>query len=244
MRVTRAHLLASLWSVGLLSVGTAHASSFNISPIRAELSGTHRTEVLTLRNAEDTPVVVEVQVVQWSQEKGEEQLADTRDILVTPPVMQIPGNGEQIVRVALRRDADASRELTYRVIFQEVPQAAAPDFMGLRVALRLSIPIFVAPAQARASSDLAWEAHWLDDGELEVAATNRGSGHLQVIDFDVALPGANAALHGNTAKYVLPGSRMSWTLKPPENTDRQGSISIHGRSDQGEFSADVDTRGL
>jgi fimbrial chaperone protein len=230
--------------VWMLCVGAAHASSFNISPIRAELSGAHRTEVLTLRNAEDEPVVVEVHVVQWSQENGEEQLEDTRDVLVTPPVMQIPGNGEQIVRLALRREADANRELTYRVIFQEVPQAAAPEFTGLRVALRISIPIFVAPAHAQAKSEMAWEAHWRDDGNLELAATNRGSGHLQVIDFDVDLPGANAALHGNTAKYVLPGSRMIWTLKPPENADKQGSISIHGRSDQGEFSADVDTSGI
>jgi hypothetical protein len=37
---------------------------------------------------------------------------------------------------------------------------------------------------------------------------------------------------------------MVWTLKPPENVDKQGSISIHGRSDQGEFSADVDTSGI
>lgn len=236
--------VGALLFVGMLGVGTAHASSFNISPIRAELSGAHRTEVLTLRNAEDTPVVVEVQVVQWSQERGTEHLEDTRDILVTPPVMQIAGNSEQIVRVALRRDADVNRELTYRVIFQEVPQAAAPDFTGMRVALRLSIPIFVAPAHAQAKSDLAWEAHWLEDGDLEVAATNRGSGHLQVIDFDVDVPGAGAALHGNTAKYVLPGSRMVWTLKPPENVDKQGSISIHGRSDQGEFTADVDTSGI
>jgi fimbrial chaperone protein len=239
MRRTCAHLLASM-----LLVGAAHASSFNISPIRAELSGVHRTEVLTLRNAEDAPVVVEVHVVRWSQEHGAEQLDDTRDVLVTPPVLQIPGNSEQIVRVALRREADPGRELTYRVIFQEVPQTAAPDFTGLRVALRISIPIFVAPAQGLAKSDMAWEAHWLQDGDLEVAATNRGSGHLQIIDFDVAFPGAGTSLHGNTAKYVLPGSRMVWTLKPPDNTDKQGSISIHGRSDQGDFSADVATSGI
>jgi fimbrial chaperone protein len=239
MRGTGSALLALL-----LSVGAAHASSFNISPIRAELSGAHRTEVLTLRNAEDTPVVIEVHVVQWSQENGEEQVRDTRDVLVTPPVMQIPGNSEQIVRIALRRDADPSRELTYRVIFEEVPQAAAADFTGLRVALRLSIPIFVAPARAAAKSEMAWEARWLDDGDLEVAATNRGSGHLQIIDFDVDLAAAGVSLHGNTAKYVLPGSRMVWTLKPPGNADKQGSISIHGRSDQGEFSADVVTGGI
>src|SRR5271166_3385654 len=167
-----------------LAVATvAQASSFNISPIRAELGGTHHTEVLSLTNADDGPVVVEVRIVKWSQDDGADQLDDTRELLVTPPVLQIPGKGEQIIRVALRREPDAARETTYRVIFQEVPQAPTPDFTGLRVALRLSVPIFVAPAHGRAAADVAWDARWLPSGELEVAATNNGSAHLQVIDF-------------------------------------------------------------
>jgi fimbrial chaperone protein len=222
----------------------AYASSFNISPIRAELSAAHPTDVLTLTNAEDAPVVVEVRVVKWLQANGEEQLDDTRELLATPPVLQIGGNADQIVRVALRREPDPARELTYRVIYQEVPQAAAPDAAGLRVALRLSVPVFVAPAHGRAKADLAWEAHWLANGNLEVAASNRGTGHTQIIDFDLALSGGAMNLHGNTAHYILPGSRMVWTLTAPADADRHGPIAIHGRSDQGDFSADVATDGI
>jgi hypothetical protein len=36
---------------------------------------------------------------------------------------------------------------------------------------------------------------------------------------------------------------MVWTLAPPADADKQGSISIHGHSDQGEFSADVANNG-
>jgi len=241
--VTRSRWHAFL--VCLAVAAPAAASTFNISPIRVQLSAAHRTGVLTLTNAEDQPVVIQVRLVAWSQQNGEEQLDETREMLVTPPVLQIPANSEQIVRVALRRDPDPARELSYRVIFEEVPQAAPDNVVGLRVALRLSVPIFVAPAHGDSSADLAWEAHWLSEGKLEVAASNHGTGHLQVSGFDVQMEGVKDPLRAITAKYVLPGSRMTWTLTPDASTDavRQGSLVIHGHSDQGEFSAQVANNG-
>jgi fimbrial chaperone protein len=232
----------------VLAALPAAASTFNISPIRAQLSGSHRTEVLTLMNADDQPVVVQIHVVAWSQQNGEERLDETRELLATPPVLQIPAMSEQIVRVALRRDADPTQELTYRVIFEEVPQAAATNFTGLRVALRLSVPIFVSPARAKAMPEMMWEARPLEDGQVEVIATNHGTGHLQVTDFDLQLLGITSPLHGMTSKYVLPGSRMIWRLKAEDaaagGAIRQGPVVIHGHSDQGDFSADVAFSGL
>ncbi len=217
----------------------ASASTFNISPIRAELTGAHHTEALTIMNADDSPVVVQVRVVRWSQKDGAEQLDDTRELLATPPVLQIPANSQQIIRVALRREPDPAQELTYRVIFEEVPQAAPREFIGLRVALRLSIPVFVEPAHGKANAELAWQSRWLPNGQLELAATNNGSGHLQITDFEVQFPGSLMPLRGVTAKYVLSGSRMSWTLTPPADAIKQGAIPIRGHSDRGDFSADV-----
>jgi fimbrial chaperone protein len=217
----------------------APASTFNISPIRAQLSAAHRTEALTLTNADDAPVVVQVHLVSWSQKDGVEKLEDTRELLATPPVLQIAANTQQIIRVALRRDPDPTQELTYRVIFEEVPQAAPQAFSGLRVALRLSVPIFVAPAQGKASPQVAWQSRWLSNGQLEVAATNSGTGHLQVTDFEAQFPGSLMPLRGVSSKYVLPGSRVSWILTPPADATRQGVIPIRGHSDQGDFSADV-----
>ncbi len=218
----------------------AGASTFTISPIRAELGGVHRTEAMTLTNVDADPVLIEVHVVDWSQVNGVDQLDDTRELLATPPVLQIPAKGEQIIRVALRHGADTSKELSYRVIFQEVPEARSADFNGLQVALRLSVPVFVAPLQGRASADLAWEAHWDADGQLDVSVVNHGTGHSQVLDFDVQLAGDGGTVHSAAAKYVLPGSRMSWRLAPADRSRAAGPVSIHGHSDQGEFAATLD----
>jgi fimbrial chaperone protein len=217
----------------------ARASTFNISPIRVQLDASHRTEALTLVNAGDSPVVVQVRVVSWSQKDGAEQLQDTRELLVTPPVLQVPPKSQQIVRVALRRPPDPTQELAYRVIYEEVPQAAPADFRGLQIALRISIPVFVAPVHGKANANLAWQSRWLPNGQLELAATNNGSGHSQIMDFEAQFPGSLMPLRGSAPKYVLAGSRMSWTLTPPADATRQGAIPIRGHSDQGDFSADV-----
>src|SRR5258707_2216722 len=217
----------------------AGASTFNISPIRAELTGSHRTEALTIMNADDSPVVVQIRVVRWSQAGGAEQLEDTRELLATSPVLLLPVKSQQIIRVALRREPDQLQELTYRVIFEEVPQAAPKEFIGLRVALRLSVPVFVAPAHGKANAELAWESRWLPNGQLELAATNHCSGHLQITDFEALFPRSLMPLRGVTSKYVLPGSRISSTVTPASVPTRQRAIPIRGHNDQGDFSADV-----
>jgi len=227
--------------LGLALTAPTAASTFNIAPIRVQLSAAHRTGVLTLTNADDEPVVVQVHLVAWSQQDGEERLDETREMLVTPPVLQIPANGAQVIRVALRREPDPARELSYRVILEEVPQAAPQTAVGLRVALRLSVPIFVAPIQGSPSPDLVWESRRLADGKIEVAASNRGTGHVQVNAFDLEIAGAREPLRAVGAKYVLPGSRMTWTLTPDAGGERP--LVIHGHGDQGEFSAQVATSG-
>jgi P pilus assembly chaperone PapD len=78
---------------------------------------------------------------------------------------------------------------------------------------------------------------------LELAAVNHGTTHVQVTDFEVVPAGAKDPVHGMTSKYVLPGSRMSWTLVAGADADRQGALVIHGHSDQGDFAAEIAASG-
>jgi fimbrial chaperone protein len=216
----------------------ATAGSFSVTPVRVELAQGHRTSVLTLRNPGDTPLTVQVSLVDWTQSDGEDRYNATRDVLATPPVFTLAGNSEQIIRVALRRDADATRELPYRIFFEEVPQATIRDFNGLNVALRIGVPVFLEPKSA-AHSELMWELHSLPDGQLQIDALNRGTAHVQVTDFDLSFDSSQKRVHVGVVKYVLPGSRMSWIVTPPAGTSTTGTARIHGFSDHGEFSAAV-----
>ena len=232
---------------GLAAALPAAAGSFSISPIRIELGPRIRTEALTVRNQSADSAVVQAQVYAWSQSDGQDVLTETRDVLVTPPVFTLTGSGEQIVRVAVRRPADAKREQTYRLILQEVQPNAPRTSTGLQVALRLSLPIFVAP-QASAKPQLQWTAAWESDGSLQVTARNQGDAHIQIIDFEVTAKDSPASLKNSVVKYVLPGAAMNWRLSPPAdaqalNTLKQGPLTLSGASDQGEISADLTADG-
>ena len=222
----------------LAAATPAAAGTFSIAPVRIELAGAQRTAVLTVHNDDAAPLVVQVSALNWSQAVGEENYAPTRDLLATPPVFTLPPNGEQIVRVALRREPDATRELDYRLLLAEVPQPADKNFTGLRVALRLSIPVFVKAA-GPAPAALAWRAQWLDDGGLAVSATNTGLTHQQVSDFTLHFAGSDGTARGVVSRYVLPGSTVTWKIAPPAGAGRAGAMSIRGASDQGDFQADV-----
>jgi fimbrial chaperone protein len=226
------------WMLMLAAAGTAAAGTFSIAPVRIELSGAQRTAVLTVHNDDAAALVVQVSVLDWTQAAGEEHYTATRDLLATPPVFTLPPNGEQIVRVALRREPDAVRELDYRLLLAEVPQPTDANFTGLRVALRLSIPVFVKAA-GPAPAALAWQAQWQADGQLAVSARNNGQTHQQVSDFTLRFAGSEASARGVVSRYVLPGSTVTWNIPPPAGLVHGGAATIHGASDQGDFQADV-----
>ena len=236
-RQTCALAVATL-AATLAAATPAAASSFSVAPIRVELDKSHRTGVLTLHNEGDTAVVVQVTAVSWRQEDGEEHFEEAREVLVTPPVFEVASKGEQIVRIALKRDADPNTELAYRVFFEEVPQARTPTFNGLNVALRIGLPIFITPP-VPVAPDVSWEAEWQADGSVTLSATNRGREHLQVTGFDLEFGAGGPLAHVAGSKYVLPGSRMSWTVSPPAGTDRSTALHLTGVGDHGTIDAPV-----
>ncbi len=230
---------ATAWMLMLAAAAVpAAAGNFSVAPVSIVLQGTQRTAVLTVHNEDSAPLLIQVSTLSWSQPGGEEQYDETHELLATPPIFTLPAHGEQIVRVALRREADPTRELAYRLLLAEVPQSTDKNFTGLRVALRLSLPVFVKPA-APTPASLAWQGEWQQDGTLTVSASNSGQGHLQISDFVLQFAGTDQTTHAAVTRYVLPASTVSWKLAPPPSIAHETAVAVHGYSDQGEFQADV-----
>lgn len=240
---TKLPVLAGL--AALLALPAALAGTFTISPLRVDFAADTGMAVLTVRNEDAKPVVVQTQGLAWSQEGGQDALSPSRDLLISPAVFTLPAGGSQIVRVALRRDVDPARELTYRVLLQEVPQAASPDFNGLQIVLRLSVPVFVEPRTA-AAPEIAWTVSRGNDGKLSISARNDGSAHARIHRFAVkTADGATTVLNQPELAYVLPGSRRHWTFDDNNNTrpnaqsttspGTAGSYRLEGTTDRGSF---------
>ncbi len=194
--------------IGLLMSlsGASQAGSFNVNPVRVELSAKERSAVLKVENNGDAAVTIQLQAMSWSQEAGKDRLAVTREVIATPSIFKLKAGAAQIVRVGMLGKADPQRELSYRLFLEEIPPPPAPDFKGLQVALRIGIPIFIQPLAA-ANAQLKFLPKRLADGQMQLTLINQGLAHSQVFGLKIhpaAKPDSVLAA-SLSSLYVLPG---------------------------------------
>jgi fimbrial chaperone protein len=241
MGLSRPTLLAIAASIAALAlpVEAAVAGSFNVSPVRVELSAESRTEALTVRNQGDEPAVVQVQLFAWSQDAGQDVLQPTGDLLVSPPVFTVAPGQSQLLRLALRAAPDPARQLSYRVILQEVPGQTPAGGPSLQVALRISLPVFVEPPVA-AEPRLDWQAHIEPDGKLLLSARNIGNAHIQLADFELTSSAGTALASQQQVSYILPGQTRTWILETDAELASAERVRFAGRSDAGDLAAEIE----
>lgn len=198
---------ACLLAIAGAASAPAAAGTLQVDPVRLEISRDRRTASVTVRNQEQVPVTIRAYALEWSQAGGEDVYEDSSAVIVSPPVFTIAPGGTQIVRVGLRSPSAAGR--AYRLMIEEVPDASPGG--GIRVALRLNLPLF-AMMNAGSPSDIGWAA-WRDgDGRWVLEAANNGSGYVRIEpDQAKAATGIDIAA-GTNFGVVLPGSRRQWTL--------------------------------
>ncbi|WP_129643919.1 fimbrial biogenesis chaperone [Peristeroidobacter agariperforans] len=230
----------------LAAIGPAFAGSIAVNPIRVNLSATQTTSPLVVRNSGAEPSVVQLQIVTWSQQDGKDVLVPSRDLLATPPIFTVPAGGSQTVRVGLRQRTAAQIEGSYRLILQEVPPPPKPEFRGLQVALRLSVPVFVAPAVAPTTA-LTWQANVTstpDSHALRISSVNTGNAHVQVLGFKLFSGGVELPVASPVeTAYLLPGQRREWALRLTSAPAAGSDIRIEARTDAGDVQASVAVAG-
>ncbi|MGH8865301.1 MAG: fimbrial biogenesis chaperone [Burkholderiales bacterium] len=228
-------LIGCLW--GAQSVYTG---SFEFTPLRANLSQQTSTEVITVKNNGDAAVVVQLQVLQWAMDGDRDVYTDSDEVLATPPIFTLPVAASQVVRVGLTQPVDARREQTYRLFFEEVPPPPEPGYQGLRVALRVGLPIFVAPgSQLPAHPQLNWRALRSGQKEVKLRVTNIGNAHSQIIVLALRpTAGASALAEIKAPGYILAGQAREWVVRLPHGLPGK-SIHLSAQTDGGPLEADV-----
>lgn len=225
--------------------GTSVAGSFSVNPTRVELSKSVPSAIIEVRNASSTDTTVQLHGVLWSQEGGEDQIKATRDIIATPQIFNLRAGGRQIIRVGFLKKPDASLESSYRLILEEIPPPPDPEFRGLQVALKISLPVFVKPESA-ASADLKIG---LDDhrsteqgkqGEIRLNLHNQGLAHAQLLSLKIFGADSSKALIANYEKstYLLPGQRKTLGISTKMPIPEEGLlIKVQTYSGMMEFHA-------
>jgi fimbrial chaperone protein len=214
----------------------AAAANLGISPVRTVLTEKTPAAAITVTNLGSDSKVVQLELVRWTQQGGKDIYVPTRDLLANPPVATIGPGKAQVIRVGLNRPADDTQELAYRLYLQEVPPPPRPGFSGLQVALRVGIPVFVAPKSVPISSVVRWKAARTRAGMIRLTMTNEGNVHVELAEimlsqaFDGSKP--RVVNWHQAATYLLPGQSRDLLLKP--EFDWQGDrLNLSARTDQG-----------
>lgn len=216
------------------------AGTFQVTPVRVELSAARATTALTVSNKGPAAVVIQLQSAAWAQLEGIDQYSASDDLIATPPIFTIQPGASQVVRVGLRRRPDADTELSYRLYLQEVPPAPELGFQGLQVALRIGIPVFVEPS-TRTTAGLSFVAQKNAEDKITVVLKNTGKAHVQVTDFKLSLPGqAQAIATQQVSFYLLPLQARSWILAhEPHKLLGAKTVHVTAYTDAGTMEADV-----
>ena len=206
----------------------ALAASLDVSPVLIELAASSRSAELRLTNTAAEELSVQVDVQEWSQDfNGAEELVDTSALLAVPPLVTIPPGERQIVRIGHLGEVALDVERSFRVLVTELAPAAAADQPSLSMRLRLSIPVFVAPAAGEAVPEIAIDGFEQTADSARLTLHNVGNAHAKIERIELAHGGEWSAVPFETlnqVRYLLPSARAQ--LAVPQGPSGLEAIRI------------------
>lgn len=200
--------------VVLLGPLPAVSQSLSVLPVNILFAPGQKATSLTVTNQGQTETSIQIRGFAWSQQTGDDQLAPSDTVVVSPPLATIAPGATQVVRLILRQPPQ-EREATYRIIVDQIPP---PGQAGIvRIVLRMSIPIFAEPT-TRIASHVQFRIE-RDARSAFLVAHNDGAHHEKLRDVELwTSDGRKLDTKSNASPYVLAGATRRWPI------DAQGSL--------------------
>lgn len=219
-------LLAAALLAGLAL--PAQAASLAVSPLRLDIKPGQQMTALTVSNTGKTPVLVQGQVQAWLDSDKPDASGSNGGMMLSPPLFKLAPGGKQLVRIGWQQQtATPEHELAFRVFLQEVPDGTNTT-PGLRVTLRLSVPLFAQPVSP-AINAVSWQWQPTDNGS-SLTLHNSGNRHERISRLKVTDATQKVLMDGPRLLYVLPDQTQTLSLQDSNVTL---PLSISTVSDHG-----------
>lgn len=235
--------LLAVAAISLPSIAQAQSGgSLMLWPLNPTIKASENATALWLENPSDMPITLQVQSYAWDQANGEDVFAPQKEVIATPPVVTLAPKAKQLIRITRLGPPPTQAERPFRLIVDEIPVERSADannqvITGVQFRMRYSLSLFtygagVLPtAEASQSSlskgvypapKLAW--HFSKDGKNYVIdIENRGNGHARLTRAKLVQANKEMELAGGLMGYVLPGSRLRYTL--PQGSEMMASAA-------------------
>ena len=224
MQPVRRHLLAGvLLAFGAGWAAVAGAAGVTISPVVLEIDSPRKAVAVTVTNNGDRPITFQAEAMVWKQTNGIDQNEPTDELLVVPPIVEVPAKASQIFRVMLRSRAASPVERTYRVMLDDITEEQGASGSGqasVAFKLRHSLPVLIA-ASGQVVNALRWKpcapeaapaSSARPSAEACVRLLNAGNRRVKVQALTLVGDGWQQVLSLKDGVNVLAGAEREWRV--------------------------------
>lgn len=195
-----------------------HSGQWRVAPVMIFLDQQAKSSVVTVVNEGEDTIHLQGKAMEWSQDpEGKDVYQETKDLIFFPRILMLKKGEQKIVRTGIRLPA-SSKEKTYRLFIEEIPQPKK-DTSGasqLTVTVRFGIPVFVQPLKSEPAAELA--SVTLTKGVLAAAVGNTGNVHFRISE--ISITGKNGRgeeifVEKLNGWYLLAGANRNYSFTIP-----------------------------
>lgn len=194
----------------LLLICTFSLMAYQLSPLNVtyDPTGAGSAKVYTIVNDSDSPIAIEVRAEQRIVDiDGNEANQDgSAYFSIQPNRMIIRPDSTQLVRVQYRGPQTVTRELSFRIISEQIPmpRGAQEEESGQMISFLFvySTSAYVRPS--RIVESVTPSVNTTSDGKLEIILENTGSVHQMLNDLSITLTGDDGSTYTLTEEELQP----------------------------------------
>lgn len=141
-----AHFKTSIASLGitLALAGAAFANDFTVSPTSIRVAPDQQVVTLTVKAGGPGETRGQVRVMRWLRDGGQGKLSPTRDVVASPPALQMAPNQELTIRLVRTLKSPSRVEECYRVLVDQLP-GQSQQGQVVKFTVRHSVPVCFGP---------------------------------------------------------------------------------------------------
>lgn len=208
------------------------AATLQVYPVNIDFKKNEKVKAVYVSNAGNSAINAQIRVYQWEQKNNKNTLSETKNIITSPPITDIPPAQQQLIRIILSSINDNGKEQAYRLVIDELPGSEDPENDGaVKFLLRYSLPVFIHTPEEPIDYkkiDIHINNH-TQPATLQVRNSN--SQHIKLSDVAVIASGKEHIINKGLLGYVLAGSQMQWPVPGTPSSGQTLKVTINEHSE-------------
>ena len=211
--------------------------SFTFSPMSQtiDLSENQKGTQYLIENSTSEPMAVELSVQERKMnEKGEETLTDTKEMMILPPQIIVPPGDKRTVRVNWLGKDTPSQEKNFRVIAEQLDldvNQKPKKKGGVKMLMKYMATLYLSPKDSESKIEVASFSSKKD--ELKLVVENSGNKHqilgspkITFKDGDKKTEFTTNDLKGLAGENVLAKSKREFVIKTDKTVSPKSKVTI------------------